>query len=108
MFFRHGAAHEQQAVHLLLQQRVDDANFFIFLLIRVAQNNVVVVHIGDIFDSPRHFREDRIRNIGNDDADGRRLLARKSARNRIRAIAEPFDRFEYFLARLRFYVRDYC
>ncbi|MNG09100.1 hypothetical protein D3C84_925010 [compost metagenome] len=60
-----------------------------------------MIHIGNILDAPCHFGEDRVRDVRNDYADGRRFLARQPARYGIWTIAKTFNGFEYFLACLR-------
>lgn len=105
MLVRDRAAHEQQAVDLLLQQRVDDTNFLVLALVRITQNDIVVIHVGDVFDSSCDFREICVRDVGNDDANCRRLLASETARNGIRPITESLYRFVNFLSRLWLDVR---
>ncbi|MNN07981.1 hypothetical protein D3C81_1208230 [compost metagenome] len=78
MFLRYGSAHEEEPVHLLLEQRVDDANLLLFALVGITQNNVIVIHVCNIFDAPSDFRKDRIRNIGDDHTYSGGLLAGKT------------------------------
>ncbi|MNC50016.1 hypothetical protein D3C75_992330 [compost metagenome] len=57
MFFCNSSAHEKKPVHLLLKQGVNDANLLLFLFVCITQNNVIVVHVRDIFNTPCNFRE---------------------------------------------------
>ncbi|MMZ63152.1 hypothetical protein D1872_253900 [compost metagenome] len=57
MFFCYSSAHEKEPVHLLLKQCIDDANLLLFLFICITQNNVIVIHVRDIFNAPCNFRE---------------------------------------------------
>ncbi|MNI79837.1 hypothetical protein D3C73_1363210 [compost metagenome] len=57
MLLRYSPAHEKKSVNLLLKQCVNDADLLFFLLICITQNNVIVVHIRDVFNAPCNFRE---------------------------------------------------
>ncbi len=74
------------------------------ILIRVAQDDVVLVHGGDVFDPTGKLRVEDVGDIRDDDSDSRRLLARKTTCNRIRTVAESIDDLKYLLPCCRLYV----
>ena len=69
MFLCYYATHEEQSINLLLKQGVNYTNFFFFLLVRITQNDIVMVHIGNIFNPTCNFSKNGIGNIGNNNTD---------------------------------------
>ncbi|MNP83000.1 hypothetical protein D3C76_1818050 [compost metagenome] len=63
-----------------------------------------MIHIRDIFDTAGDFGEDRIRYVGNNHADSRRLLAGKTSCHRVGTIAQTLNRLINLLSSLRLHV----
>jgi hypothetical protein len=58
----------------------------------VAEKNAVSIPPGRHFGATHHRREERVRDVGNDEADRLRLLGDHPARKPVRHIVEGFDR----------------
>src|SRR5262245_53506912 len=88
----HLGGHDSHASHVLLKHALDGPYDPLWIVVRVGEDDVVTVRAGLLFYALDQFREERIVNVRDDQAEDPAVTGRQAARVDIRRVVQHLDR----------------